>query len=240
MMRKAFTVLLVLLTAFSAFAVKDSAKDLLTARNWDSFSKAAKCCEDEKTVLSEYEALVRDASDVDVFVATYRLVKYYADLNDSAKALVNYEKMASVYERLPSADAFLYDSASLQLANAEYLAKGGTSRGLKNLNIAHDLYRKYPDEVMIICAEAWRYLSTPALLGGSASKALSVVSVLDPYVESLTQFNLYDYYIIKATAYNMMKNFSESRSYVALAQSVYPTAVTALELLDFNARKAVK
>lgn len=184
--------------------------------------------EEVKAAYEEYKKAVPTGYGASRGCYVYGL--YLIDMKDKAgyKAILEEAEMI----RLSLTDEFEIDTQVVDVHCLIGAEERTMSAGLKLTEVLKEYYEKWKDkEVYAILTEAWRYINTPNIAGGSNKKALEIFDELLPYEDSLTtefRFSLYKGYI---TANYNKKNWKEAYDYCLKANELFPYEP---ELMEYN------
>lgn len=171
--------------------------------------------------------LASDAAPEEKIRAEYQVIRYYMERGNREKGQEHLERLEGFLGLIPEdAPAVRRDIAEGDRMAAVYYVHGGIGNGLANSGKIRELYGKYPEEISVVLNEAFRYLYTPPIAGGSSKKAMRILREINP--ETLSVPDLFSYYVAMAMVLSDQEDFDGSDEYVAKALGFY-TADPGLE-----------
>ena len=226
-MRKAVIALMIMIaSAFPAFSAQyvDSFSIMNNNPLYLELIEAIKNAEGEQKVLDAYDAYISSGiSCTERSRVEYHLARYYKDMKNKTEALKHIEMEKKYMDMIPS-DAPEVEKlmASVDETSAEYFVTKDMKVGMRNSNLAKELYSKYPDEVIACLTEAFRLIYTPGIAGGSPRKALRILDDLEKNAGSaISKVDLYSLYVAKALALSKRDEFDLSDEYLDKALKFY-------------------
>ncbi len=225
--KKTVTLLIamILFLAMPLFAYQDTFKASSTRPSYVKVISAIKNGDSEANVLKAYNDYINDGiSPVERCRIEYHLARYYKDNSNKDKAKEHISLMGKLFNALPSnTSEFEKLVCNCEYTSADFYVTRDLSVGLKNSNIAKELYKKYPDEVFSNMNEAWRLIYTPAIAGGSPRKAIQLLDKLTKaYAKNLTMLDEYSIDCAYAIAYNAREDYENADTYFKKAFKFFP------------------
>ena len=222
-MKKLLTLCLCLLALVSLYAYTDSFAEMNSNPLYLEFFSAIKDQKGEADVLSALEAYLASAPTVSEKVrAEYQTARWYSEKGKDSLAASHFNLAKELYYQIPAEEnGVLKDVAHSDILAGEYLINGGISNGLATSNAVKDLYKKYPGEYVAVLCEAYRYLNTPAIAGGSTFKARRLLTGLEGELDKMGKPDLFSYYIARATVCTNDDDWDGSDAYIAKALELY-------------------
>ncbi len=218
-MRKLILIAMLAFPALQLFAFYDSYADMNSDPLYLEFIADIKNNAAEDELLASYDAFISsDASAEEKSRAEYQMSRYYMDNNMKDKAASHLAKNGEYFDAITE-EGVRKDIAEADRLGAIYYVEGGIPNGMKNSDKTKELYAKYPDEVYIALNEAFRYIFTPPIAGGSSTKALRILRSMDP--DSLSAPDRFSWYAGMGIALSDKEEYDESDSYLEKALSIY-------------------
>lgn len=235
------TICLCLLALFPLLAFTDSFKDMNDNLLYLDFFSALKDNKSEEELLDALSLYLASAPTVSERVrAEYQTARWYSERGRESHAEEHFNTAKALYYEIPEEEeGILKDVAHSDILAGEYLINGGISNGLATSNAVKDLYKAYPDEYVVALCEAYRYLNTPAIAGGSVSKANRILVSIGKELDGISKPDLFSYYIASATVCTENEDWDGSEAYIKKALELYEhdEMITDLQKKNSKGRK---
>lgn len=237
-MRKLITICLCLLALLNLHAFTDSFQEMNDNPLYLGFFSALKDNKGEEELVSALAQYRASAPTVSEQVrAEYQTARWYSERGKDGEAESHFNTAKALYYEIPAEeDGIFKEVAHSDILAGEYLINGGISNGLATSNAVKDLYKKYPDEYVIALCEAYRYLNTPAIAGGSVSKASKILGKIAKEEDGLSKPDLFSYYIARATVCTANEDWDGSDAYIKKALGLYESDEMITDLQRENSR----
>ena len=222
-MRKLLTLGLCLLALLPLSAFTDSFASMNSNPLYLEFFSALKDKKSEEEVLASLEAYLESAGTVSEKArAEYQVARWYSEKDKDSKAKAHFNAAKEYYYQIPEEEnGILKEVAHSDILAGEYLINGGISNGLATSNAVKELYKKWPDEYVIALCEAYRYLNTPPIAGGSVTKARKILDKVGKEADGMAKPDLFSYYIARATVLTEQEDWDGSDEYIRKALELY-------------------
>ena len=236
-MRKFLAMAMILAAAVLPLAAfTDSYADMVSDPLYLGFYGSIKNGLPEEEIEAAYHLFIdSEASPEEKARVEYQMVRYYMEHGNKEKGQEHLDNVEMQLALIPAdVPAARRDIAEADKVAGIYYVHGGISNGLANSNAIKELYSKYPDEISVALSEAFRYLFTPPIAGGSSKKAMRILREINPSI--LSPPDLFSYYVAMAMVLSDQGEFEESDEYVDKALEIYSTDSSLDQVIRDNRR----
>ena len=184
---------------------------------------AVKNAEDEETVEALYDRYIAtDLTMTERSRIEYHMARYFKDMDKEEKARHHVELEKAYLAEIPEEEGELQRRvAEMEAISADYYVNGGLGKGMDSSSLTKQLYKDYPEEYYVALQEAFRLVYTPAIAGGSPSKALRIFNAIEKEIDGMGKLDRFSLLAGKGIALAERDEYDKSEEYLDEAESIY-------------------